>query len=130
MELEPILGYVLSAIGGGGIMKLVNIRSEKKKAAVEVKIDEIQAIHNTIEMVYKPIIDQQNAVIAQQNTRIKELEDEVKGLRQDLTSERKEHQKDIDLMNKRILAITNALGLKADTQLRDDRGRYRRNDNR
>lgn len=121
MEFNDIFGYILSAIGGGGLMKIINIRSEKKKAAVEVKLDEIQAIHNTIEMVYQPIIDQQNK-------RIQELEGEVRELRTQLTSERKEHQKDIDLMNKRILAITNALGLKADTRLRDDNGRYKKND--
>lgn len=121
MEFNEIFGYILSAIGGGGLMKIINIRSEKKKAAVEVKLDEIQAIHNTIEMVYQPIIDQQNK-------RIQELEGEVRELRTQLTSERKEHQKDIDLMNKRILAITNALGLKADTRLRDDNGRYKKND--
>ena len=121
MEFNEILGYILSAIGGGGLMKIINIRSEKKKAAVEVKLDEIQAIHNTIEMVYQPIIDQQNK-------RIQELESEVRELRTQLTSERKEHQKDIDLMNKRILAITNALGLKADTRLRDDNGRYKKNE--
>lgn len=120
MEFNEIFGYILSAIGGGGLMKIINIRSEKKKAAVEVKLDEIQAIHNTIEMVYQPIIDQQNK-------RIQELESEVRELRTQLTSERKEHQKDIDLMNKRILAITNALGLKADTRLRDDNGRYKKN---
>ena len=121
MEFNEILGYILSAIGGGGLMKIINIRSEKKKAAVEVKLDEIQAIHNTIEMVYQPIIDQQNK-------RIQELESEVRELRTQLTSERKEHQKDIDLMNKRILAITNALGLKADTRLSDDNGRYKKNE--
>lgn len=121
MEFNEIFGYILSAIGGGGLMKIINIRSEKKKAAVEVKLDEIQAIHNTIEMVYQPIIDQQNK-------RIQELESEVRELRTQLTSERKEHQKDIDLMNKRILAITNALGLKADTRLRDDNGRYKKNE--
>jgi hypothetical protein len=121
MEFNEIFGYILSAIGGGGLMKIINIRSEKKKAAVEVKLDEIQAIHNTIEMVYQPIIDQQNK-------RIQELEGEVRELRTQLTSERKEHQKDIDLMNKRILAITNALGLKADTRLRDDNVRYKKNE--
>lgn len=120
MDIESILGYILSAIGGGGIMKLINLKSAKKKADVEVKIDEIQAIHNTIEMVYQPIIDQQNK-------RIQELESEVRELRTQLTNERNEHQKDIDLMNKRILAITSALGLKADSQLRDDKGRYKKN---
>ena len=121
MDIESILGYILSAVGGGGIVKLLTLRSAKKKAAVEVKMDEIQAIHNTIELVYQPIIDQQNK-------RIQELESEVRELRTQLANERKEHQKDIDLMNKRILAITSALGLKADDRLRDANGRYKKND--
>lgn len=121
MDIESIFGYIISAIGGGGIVKLMTLRSAKKKAAVEVKMDEIQAIHNTIELVYQPIIDQQNK-------RIQELESEVRELRTQLTNERKEHQKDIDLMNKRILAITSALGLKTESRLRDENGRYKKNE--
>jgi len=128
MDLESIFGYVLSAITGGGVMKLITWRSTKKKAAVEVKMDEIQLIHNTIEQVYQPIINQQNKTIEQQNNRIHELETEVRELRTELVSERKEHQKDIDLMNRRILAITNALGLKANDRLRDENGRYKKSE--
>ena len=126
MDIETIAGCVISAVGGGGIMKLITWRSTKKKAAVEVKMDEIQLIHNTIEQVYQPIINQQNKTIEQQNNRIQELESEIRELQKQLTEERKEHQKDIDLMNKRILMITNALGLKANDRLRDENGRYKR----
>ena len=128
MDLETILGYAISAIGGGGVVKLITLRSTKKKAAVEVKMDEIQLIHNTIEQVYQPIITQQNKTIEGQNNRIQELESEIRDLRTQLTNERKEHQKDIDMMNKRILMITNALGLKANDRLRDENGRYKKND--
>lgn len=117
MEFGEIIGNVISFVAGGGLMTLVTLKSSKKKADVEVKVDEIKAIHDTVELVYKPMIDQQNQ-------RIKELEDEVKSLRMQLISERKDHQRDIDLMNKRILAITNALGIKANTQLRNDKGQF------
>lgn len=117
MEFGGIIGNVVSFVAGGGLMTLVTLKSSKKKADVEVKVDEIKAIHDTVELVYKPMIDQQNR-------RIKELEDEVKSLRMQLISERKDHQRDIDLMNKRILAITNALGIKANTQLRNDKGQF------
>lgn len=105
-------------------MTLVNLRSSKKKADVEVKVDEIKALHDTIDMVYKPIIEQQNKTIEQQNTRIEALDSEVKNLRKQLIDERSDHQKEIDMMNKRILAITNALGLSATKQIRDSKGRY------
>lgn len=127
MDLETIVGYAISAIGGGGIVKLITLRSTKKKAAVEVKMDEIQLIHNTIEQVYQPIINQQNKTIEQQNNRIQELDTEVRELRTQLSNERKEHQKDIDVLNRRILAITKALGLKADDRIRDENGRYKKN---
>lgn len=121
MEIGEIISYSLTFIGGGGIAALVTLKSSKKKAEVEVKQDEIQAIHDTVKKVYEPIIDQQNE-------RIKELEDEVKSLRKQLATERTEHQNDIDLMNKRILAITNALGIRAEGQLRDDKGRFTKAD--
>ena len=117
MEFVEIIGNVVSFVAGGGLMTLVTLKSSKKKEDVEVKVDEIKAIHDTVELVYKPMIDQQNR-------RIKELEDEVKSLRTQLIDERKDHQRDIDLMNKRILAITNALGIKANTQLRNDKGQF------
>ena len=121
MEFGEILGYVASAIGGGGLMQIINLRSSKKKADVEVKVDEIKAIHDTVEMVYQPII-------AQQNTRIQELEKEVSALRTQLIQERSDHQKEMDLMNKRILEITRALGMRANNQIRDSKGRFKKSE--
>lgn len=122
MELETIMTGIGSFILGGGLLHVITLRSQKKKADVEVKIDEIKAIHDTVELVYKPIIDQQNA-------RIQELEKEVKNLRQQLLDERSDHQREMDIMNKRILAITSALGIKAHTQIRNDKGRFVKNIN-
>lgn len=117
MELGELIGYGVSFIGGGGLMTAINWRTSKKKASIDVKVDEIKAIHDTVDLVYKPIIEQQNM-------RIKELDEEIKALREQLILERHEHQKEIDMMNKRILAITSALGLKAQHQLRDSNGRF------
>jgi uncharacterized phage infection (PIP) family protein YhgE len=135
MELEQIIGYVISFIAGGGLITLITARSTKKKADVEVKVDEIKALHDTIDLVYQPIIDQQNETIRRQNDRINSLEAEVKGWSDKLNAERSEHQRELDIlradhqremdiMNKRILAITSALGLKAANQLRDEQGRF------
>lgn len=112
-----ILGYALSFAGGGGLVTLFTLRSSRKKADVEVKVEEIKALHDTIELVYQPTINHLNSRVAQ-------LEDEVKTLRSQLTSERQDHQNEINLMNQQILAITKALGIKATAQIRDDKGRF------
>lgn len=117
MEASEILGYAISFIGGGGLMTLINWRSSKKKAAVEVKVDEIAALHDIIEKVYEPTIEFQK-------TRISDLENQVKSLQTQLSNERADRQREMELMNKRILAITSALGLKAESQIRDDKGRF------
>lgn len=92
-------------------MAVLNAKTNKKKNDVELKVDEIKALHDTIDMVYKPIIDQLT-------DRVQELEGEVKTLRQQLIDERSDHQKEIDMMNKQILAISSALGIKATRTIR------------
>lgn len=112
-----ILGYALSFAGGGGLVTLFTLRSSREKANVEVKVDEIKALHDTIELVYQPTINHLNGRVAQ-------LEEEVKSLRTQLTNERQDHQKEISMMNQQILAISRALGIKASAQIRDEKGRY------
>ena len=80
-------------------------------------MSEIESIHQTVEQVYKPIIEQQN-------TRIRELEAEVKELRDTLAIERIEHQRQLNNLQKQIVDITRALGIKANKQVRDKNGRY------
>ena len=121
MELETILTSAGAFIAGGGLMTLLTAKAGKKKAEVEVKVDEIAALHDIIEKVYEP-------TIKFQKERITELEGEVKLLKEQLATERTDRQRDMELMNKRILAITNALGLKAANQIRDDRGRFVKQD--
>ena len=99
-----ILGYAVTFIAGGGLMTLVTAKSLKKKAAVEVKTDEIKALRDAVEMVYQPLINTQK-------DRIQELENEVKSLREQLQKEREARQNEMNLMNKQILQITSALGI-------------------
>ena len=117
MDWQGIIPEILTFIAGGGIVGLFTIPAKKKKADVEVKVDEIKALHDTIEMVYQPTINHLN-------NRVEQLEGEVKTLRSQLASERADHQNEINLMNQQILAITKALGIKATTQIRDDKGRF------
>ena len=104
-------------------MTIINAKTNKKKGEIEVKVDEISALHDIIEKVYEP-------TIKFQKERITELESEVRTLKEQLATERADRQREMELMNKRILAITNALGIKAAERLRDERGRYvKKNEN-
>lgn len=106
MDTGEIIGYAISALGGGGIAQFFNWRVNKRKGNAEVKRDEIENIHRTVEDVYKPLIEQQNK-------RIKELEEEVRGLRDQLAKERAEHQEAMSAMQKQIVEINKALGINA-----------------
>ena len=108
---------IISFVAGGGLTALVTLGAKKKKANVEVKVDEIGALHDIIEKVYEP-------TIKFQKERISDLENQVKSLQEQLSNERVDRQREMELMNKRILSITSALGLKAEAQIRDERGRF------
>ena len=112
MEAGEIIGYVLTALGGGGVTQFFNWRINKRRGNAEVKRDEIENIHRTVEDVYKPLVEQQNI-------RIKELETEVRELRNQLAKERAEHQESIAAMQKQIVEINRALGLNARQAIRD-----------
>lgn len=112
METGEIIGYVLTALGGGGVTQFFNWRINKRRGNAEVKRDEIENIHRTVEDVYKPLIEQQNL-------RIKELETEVRELRNQLAKERQEHQDAMAAMQKQIVEINRALGLNAQKAIRD-----------
>lgn len=108
---------IISFVAGGGLTALVTLSAKKKKANVEVKVDEIGALHDIIEKVYEP-------TIKFQKERISDLENQVRSLQEQLSNERADRQREMELMNKRILSITSALGLKAEVQIRDERGRF------
>ena len=108
---------IISFVAGGGLTALVTLSAKKKKANVEVKVDEIGALHDIIEKVYEP-------TIKFQKERISDLENQVRSLQEQLSNERADRQREMELMNKRILSITSALGLKAEAQIRDERGRF------
>jgi Mg2+ and Co2+ transporter CorA len=112
METGEIIGYVLTALGGGGVTQFFNWRINKRRGNAEVKRDEIENIHRTVEDVYKPLVEQQNI-------RIKELETEVRELRNQLAKERQEHQDAMAAMQKQIVEINRALGINAKKAIRD-----------
>lgn len=121
MEASEIVTYVLTALGGGGITQFFNWRANKKKVNSEAKAMEIDNIKEIVDSVYQPLI-------AQQNARIKELETEVKALRDERDNMRTEHQKEIAKLQKQILDITRALGLKATNHVRNSKGQFTKAD--
>ncbi len=117
MDIGSFSNYFITFIAGGGLATLVTLKARRKKADVEVKVDEIAALHDIIEKVYEPTIEFQK-------TRIEDLQSEVKNLKEQLANERMDRQREMDLMNKRILAITNSLGIKAQEQIRNEKGQF------
>lgn len=118
MEIGEILGYIGTAVGAGGITQLVNWRWSKRKTAANVKADEIETMRKAMEDFYKPLVEQQN-------NRIHQLEGEVDALREQLSVERNEHRRQIEALQRQIVEITKALGIRANNKVRDDKtGRY------
>lgn len=113
MTAGEIIGYVITAIGAGGITQLANWKINRGKAKEEVKSDEIENIRKSVE-VYQTII-------ADQNKRIGELTEEVNTLREQLRVERDEHQRQIDSLQKQIIAITRVLGIQSNQKIRADK---------
>ena len=118
MEIGEILSYVGTAIGAGSLTQIVNWRYNRKKNAADVKSDEIENMRKAMEDFYKPLVDRQNQ-------RIHQLESEVDTLREQLVAERNEHRRQIEALQRQIVEITKALGIKANNTVRDEKtGRY------
>jgi len=115
--IEQHLDTILGVLGGGLITQIANWGINKKKGKNEVKAMEIDNIKEIVDSVYQPLIEQQNR-------RIKELELEVKELREERTRVNDEHQKEIAKLQKQILDITRALGLKATNHVRNSKGQF------
>ena len=120
MEIGEIIGYALSALGGGGIASIFNWRINKNKAKEEVKSDEIENIRKSVE-VYQTIITDLKTRNDEQNTKINELTQEVEQLRREKREAEMEHQRQIQNLQRQIVEITKALGIKANERVRDQK---------
>lgn len=124
MEFGEIIGYVATALGGGGIATIFNWRINKSKAKEEVKSDEIENIKKSVE-VYQTIISDLKASDAEKTQRINELTAEIKQLREDKLQSELSYQRQIQTLQKQIVEITKVLGIKANERARDQKtGRY------
>ncbi len=115
--IEQHFDALLGALGGGVLTQIANWGINRKKGKEEGKGMEIENIKRVVDEVYKPLIEQQNG-------RIKELETEVRTLREERARERDSYQKQIATLQKQIVDITRALGLKANEQLRNAKGQF------
>lgn len=124
MEFGEIMGYVATALGGGGIASIFNWKINKSKVKEELKSDEIENIRKTVE-VYQTIISDLKKRNDEQNTKINELTQEVEQLRREKREAEIEHQRQIQNLQRQIVEITKALGIKANERVRDEKtGRY------
>ena len=121
MDLGEAIGYVVTALGAGGLTQIINWRLSKRKATAEVKSDEIDNMRKAMEDFYKPLLQHQDERIAAQNARIAELETEVKTIRDEKRQMELSYQKQISDLQMQITTITKALGIKASKQIRDEK---------
>lgn len=111
-----IMGYIGTALGAGGITQVVNWRINKKKAKVEVQADEIENIRKSVE-VYQTII-------SDQSKRIAELTEEVQTLRREKKEMDETYTRQISVLQQQIIEISRAIGIKAQTTIRDGKNTY------
>jgi len=131
MELSEIWGYIITALGGGGITQLVNWRINKKKGNVEIKQSEIEVIAETVRSVYEPIIKQQNDRIEELNKEFKqfrqEKEEELRQIRKEKQEMQADYERRIKALQDQIVTISRSLGIRANNQIRDaNTGRFKK----
>lgn len=114
MEFGDVWGYIITAIGGGGLTQLLNWRFNKKKNAVELKADEIENMRKSMEEFYEPLVNSQNR-------RISELESENARLRNDMREMERTHQAQIAQLQEQILQISKAIGINAKNAIKQDK---------
>lgn len=118
MDFLEILGYVGSAVGGGGLTQLINWRLNKRKNVAEVKSDEIDNMRKQMQDFYDPLVNRQNELIKQQDEKIASLEKEVRDLRTEKREQELLYQRQIATLQAQIVQINRALGLKAQKEIK------------
>lgn len=118
MELGEILTYVATALGGGGIASVLNWKWNKRKAAAETKLDEVEVVKKIIEDVYQPTIDRQKKELESLQEKVTLQDKEIADLRsmiKDCADSRDECHKMLATLKDEIARLQRS---------RDKRGRY------
>lgn len=124
VDFDQITTLLLGVLGGGAGGGILGWRLQRRKQTAEVKSDEIENMRKAMEEFYDPLVKKQNERIAQQDKRIAELEAEIKTSRDERAKMEKSYQEQIASLQKQITEITRALGIKANRQLRNERGQF------
>lgn len=104
MDWNEIIGYILTALGGGAVTQVINWKINKKKATVEVKASEVELMAQAMRDVYEPLVKRQETEINKQNERIRDLENQVEALKK----ERKEMQEDFETRIRDLVKMVQA----------------------
>lgn len=118
MELGEIMTYVATALGGGGIASVLNWKWNKRKAAAETKLDEVEVVKKIIEDVYQPTIDRQKKELESLQEKVTLQDKEIADLRsmiKDCADSRDECHKMLATLKDEIARLQRS---------RDKRGRY------
>lgn len=118
MELGEILTYAATALGGGGIASVLNWKWNKRKAAAETKLDEVEVVKKIIEDVYQPTIDRQKKELESLQEKVTLQDKEIADLRsmiKDCADSRDECHKMLATLKDEIARLQRS---------RDKRGRY------
>ena len=128
MDIGEIIGLAVSAACGGGLTQFINWRVNKRKASVEVQQSEIEVIASTVRTVYEPIIKQQNDRIAQLDAEVQQLRKDKFQMQEAYEAQIKtikdEYGRQISNLEKRMLEVSRAVGLKTAKQVRAANGQF------
>jgi len=121
MEFGDVWGYIITALGGGGITQLLNWRLNKKKNQAEVNAAEAEVETTKIENMRKAMEEFYEPLVNSQNRRITELETENARLREDMREMERTHQAQIAQLQEQILQISKAIGINAKNAIKKDK---------
>ena len=111
MDWGEIVSYLATAVGGGGIVSVLNWKLSKRKATAETKQEEIEVIRKTIDEVYKPTIESLNDQVKELREEVTTLRGEIKRIR----AERDECHQTLTTLQEQVSRLVRS---------RDSRGRY------
>lgn len=139
METAEIIGYVLTALGGGGVTQFFNWRLSKRKEVANVKSDEIENMRKAMQDFYDPLVSKQNSRIAELEQEVKDIREEkrqmqaeylkqIENLQRDyqkqIASLHEDYQKQMRTMQNQITELYRVLGVETRKQARAANGQF------
>ena len=130
MEAGEIIGYALTALGGGGVTQFFNWRLNKRKDVASVKSDEIETMRKAMQDFYDPLVKKQNERIAELEQEVKDIRDEKRQMQAEylkqIDSLQKDYQAQIAALQTQIIEINKALGINAKNTIRTNKSQTKK----